>query len=254
MRVLLALGAASLLALPLAAAEITTLAGAAVQGPLLDMAARFRTSTGHDVSVTFDTVPSILRRLGSGDRTDVLIATSAGVAQVIGNGTALPDTRTPLGRVGVAVAVSRGDRAPDISTPERLAAAILQSGGVVTSQGTSGLYVMQMLADLGLMDRIKAKTTQLASGVAVMERLGTSRNEIGFTQLSEVIYGEAHGGGTLVGPLPAALQNFTVYEAIVMRSAASPEVATAFVRTLASEPARVLFRAAGWEPADAGSR
>ena len=238
----------SLVSLPLAAAEVSTLAGAAVQGPLLEMAKTFQQQTGHVVKVEFDTTPNIVKRLGAGGvGADVIIATRAAIDQAIEEGRAVPTTRMSLGRIGIGVAVSRGAAKPDISTPEALKAAILKADAVITSQGTSGTYVTKLLADLGVAEQVKAKTVQVAGGGAVMERLGKSRNEIGFTMLSEVIYGEAHDGGTLVGPLPRMIQNVTSYDAVVTTNAKSPEEARLFLRTLTSPAGRKLMVANGWE-------
>jgi molybdate transport system substrate-binding protein len=235
------------LAVPAAAVEITAMAGAAVQVPLLAMAKTFQEQRGHSVTVEFDTVPNIVRRMAAGTTMDVFVGTAAAVEQAIKDGRAIANTRTTLGRIGIGVGVSRSSPKPDISTVDALKAAILRADAVVTSQGTSGTYVMKMLADLGVMDQIKAKTTQVGSGVAVMERLGKSHNEIGFTMISEVMYGEAHGGGILVGLLPRQIQNFTGYDAVVMTASVQQEVAREFVRTLATAPARKLFIASGWE-------
>jgi molybdate transport system substrate-binding protein len=237
----------ALLAVPVAAIEITTLAGAAVQAPLLEMAKAFEAQSGHTVKVEFDTVPNITRRIAAGTTADVLVGTAPAIDQAVKDGRAIATSRATLGRIGVGVAVSKGAPKPDISSVDALKAAILKADGVVTSQGTSGTYVMKMLADIGVLDQVKAKTVQVGSGVAVMERLGTSRNEIGFTMISEVMYGEAHGGGTLVGPLPRPIQNLTGYEAAVMTASTQQDIARQFVRTLTSPQARKLFVANGWE-------
>jgi molybdate transport system substrate-binding protein len=236
-----------LVGMPAAAVEISTLAGAAVQGPLLAVAESFRQQTGHTVKVEFDTVPNISRRIASGATADVLIGTSGAVDQAIKDGRAVANSRAALGRIGVGVAVSRGATRPDVSTVDALKAAILGAAAVVTSQGTSGIYVMKMLGDLGVLEQVETRTVQVPSGVAVMERLGTSRNEIGFTMISEVMYGEAHGGGILVGPLPRAIQNFTGYDAAIMTASTQQDVARQFIRALTSAPARKLFSANGFE-------
>ena len=80
-----------------------------------------------------------------------------------------------------------------------------------------------------------------------MQRLGTgSGNQIGFTMVSEIKLGESYGGA-LVGPLPAAVQTYTAYEAVVMSAARAPDAARAFVRSLGTPAARQVFSAAGWE-------
>jgi molybdate transport system substrate-binding protein len=104
-----------------------------------------------------------------------------------------------------------------------------------------------MLRDIGVADRISATTVHLPSGAAVMERLGASLgNEIGFTMVSEIRLGEAQGG-SLVGPLPAAVQRYTTYDAVVMSRSQAPEAARAFVHVIGAPSARQTFAASGWE-------
>lgn len=232
---------------PGVAAEISALAAAAVQGPLVVLLESFKKDAGHSVTVQFDTVPNIGRRLAAGETADVVIATAAGVDQVIAGGKGVADTRLTIGRIGIGVSVSRGRRA-DVSTVEALKGSILQADTVLVSQGTSGVYIRKMLADMGILDQITPKIAEVPSGVALMERLGAAgKNEIGFTAISEGKRGEAAGGGTLVGPLPASIQNFTEYQAVVTTASREPAAARQFVRTLGSDAARQLLVENGWD-------
>ena len=54
-------------------------------------------------------------------------------------------------------------------------------------------------------------------------------------------------GARLVGPLPAAIQNYTTYIAVMMVAAPSPEGATDFLGYLASPVARRMLTATGVE-------
>ena len=232
---------------PLSAAQISTLATLAVEGPLRALAKEFKQQTGNDVNVQVDTSPNITRRLAAGEVPDVLIAAAGTVDQAIKAGKAVADSRAPLGKIGVGVAMSRGGRRPDISSVDALKASLLQADAVLYSQGASGAYVERMLRDIGIADQIKAKTAQLATGGDVMERLGAGRgNEVGFTMVSEIKHGEAHGG-SLVGPLPAAIQSYTAYDAVVMSGSGATDAARAFVRVLAAPAARQMLAAGGWE-------
>ena len=187
LRLLIALLVAAVL--PLSAAEIATIAGAAAQEPLIAMAKAFEQQTGHAVKIRFDTVPNLARQIAAGDpaaSADVFVGSAAAVEQAIKDGKANGTARMPLGRIGIGVAVSRGAAKPDVSSVDALKAALMKADAVVTSQGTSGGVVMKMLADIGIYEQIKQKTRQVGSGVAVMEQLGKSKNEIGFTMISEV--------------------------------------------------------------------
>jgi molybdate transport system substrate-binding protein len=145
------------------------------------------------------------------------------------------------------VAMSRGGRRPDISTVDTLKASLLRADAILLSEGASGALVARMLSDIGVADQVKAKTVRLSSGGAVMERLGEGRgSEIGFTMVSEIRLGESHGG-SLVGPLPAAIQTYTAYDAVVMSGSRAPDAARAFVGALTTSAARQRLAATGWE-------
>src|SRR6185295_17169367 len=95
--------AAIAIATPLSAAGLSTLATAALQGPLEQVVKAFEQQSGHQVTIHFDTSPNIARRLAAGEVADVLIASAAGVDQAIKEGKALADTRVSVGRIGVGV-------------------------------------------------------------------------------------------------------------------------------------------------------
>jgi molybdate transport system substrate-binding protein len=231
---------------PVVAAELSALATLAAQGPLLALEQRYQ-QQGQTVTVRFDTSPNITKRLAAGERPDVLIAQASTVDRMVEEGRAVAATRATLGRIGVGVAMGRGSRRPDIATVDALEASLLQADAVVYSQGASGLLVERMLRDMGIAETIAAKVVQLPTGGDVMQRMGTEQgNQIGFTMISEIKLGESHGGA-LVGPLPAAVQTYTTYDAVVMVGAAAPEASAAFVRALTTPDARRVFTAAGWE-------
>lgn len=229
-----------------AAAELSVLATAAAQGPVQEIDKAFQ-QPDRAAKVQFDTSPNITKRLAAGETPDVLIAQAATVDQLIKDGRALAATRTSVGRIGVGVGIGRGGRRPDISTVDALKAALLQADAVVYSRGASGLLVEQLLRKIGVAEQISSKVVQLPTGDDVMQRLGMAKgNQIGFTMVSEIKLGESHGG-SFVGPLPAAVQTYTAYDAVVMSGSTAPDAARAVVHALATPAARQVFTAAGWE-------
>jgi len=54
-------------------------------------------------------------------------------------------------------------------------------------------------------------------------------------------------GLKLVGPLPAAVQNYTSYEAVLMTGAKAAEAARAVLRHLATPAAKAAFASGGVE-------
>src|SRR5262249_38401451 len=143
--------------------------------------------------------------------------------EMIKAGRAIASTRTVVGRSGVGVAVGRGQTVPDVSSADALKKLILGADSIVYSRGASGAPLENMFKRLGVADQIKSRLTALDRGAEVMQRMGETGHghQIGFTMTSEIKLGES-GGGKLAGPLPAALQVYTNYDAIVMTSAKSP--------------------------------
>lgn len=232
--------------IPLAAADLSTLATAAAQGPLQALEKMYQ-QPGQAIRVQFDTSPNITKRLNAGETPDVLVAQSSTVDRLIQEGRAIAATRATIGKIGVGVAVGRGGRRPDISSVDALKASLAKADAVVYSQGASGLLVEEMLRKIGVADQIKSKVVQLPTGSDVMQRLGSGGgNQIGFTMVSEIKLGESYGG-SLAGPLPAAVQTYTAYDAVVMSKSAAPDAAQAFVRAIVTPAARQVFAAAGWE-------
>lgn len=72
------------------------------------------------------------------------------------------------------------------------------------------------------------------------------RYEIGFGAITEIRMYELKGL-KLAGPLPAEVQNYTSYDAVVMTGAASLEAARAVLRQIATPAAKAIFAAQGVE-------
>jgi predicted flap endonuclease-1-like 5' DNA nuclease len=114
-----------------------------------------------------------------------------------------------------------------------------------------GPVLERMLQQLGVADAVKAKSERVADGASVMRRLlaGTSPRELGLGAMTEIAL-FADQGITLVGPLPASLQNYTTYVGLPWPGApgadpARAQAVDALIRFLQGREARALFAAAG---------
>ena len=231
---------------------ISVLATNAIIGPLTTIVEEHNKAKGPQIKVEFDTSPSINRRFAAGTITgvNVLVAANGTVDQAIKDGKALADSRVRVGRVGVGVAIRRGAPRPDISSVDALKASLLKADAIVYSQGASGVYAAQLLEKLGLLPQVKTKAVQLTTGADMIERVQHSKgNEIGMTQISEITRAaeETKGAIVYVGPLPASIQNYTIFDAVVMTGAPNADAARAFVKGLAAPAARKLLAANAWE-------
>jgi molybdate transport system substrate-binding protein len=108
-----------------------------------------------------------------------------------------------------------------------------------------GAYVVPLFDRLGISTDIKSKLLLTAGGPATMQPVVKGDADLGINQMSEII---TLPDVDLVGPLPAAIQNFTVYIAAIPASAKQTEAVKAFVEFLTSPQARSVFQSKGFEP------
>ena len=125
--------------------------------------------------------------------------------------------------------------------------ALVGADSVVYNSASSGLYLDQLFAKMGILEQIKPKTTRYPDGASVMEHVIKGKgNEIGFGAITEIkLY--TSKGLTFIGPLPAEVQNYTTYDAAMMSGAPAAEAAKAVLRLLATPAAKAAFTAAGVE-------
>ncbi len=230
----------------LAAAEIKVLSGGAIEPGLKAAAAAFRKDTGHEVKITFNTTPQIRKRIGGGETTDVVIAPPAAIEEFAKAGKVEGD-RVNVGRVGLGVTVRPGAPVPDISSAEAIRRTVLEAESIVFNRASSGIYFENLLKKMGIYEQVESKATRYPDGASVMEHVLKGKGkEVGFGPITEILQ-HKDKGLLLVGPLPAAIQNYTAYVAVSMTGTPNTEIAGTFVRYLGSPAGKALFVAAGIE-------
>lgn len=184
---------------------------------------------------------SIARRISGGEVFDLIVIAGPNVDQLMGGGRIAQRGRTDFARSGVGVAVRSGLPRPDISTRESVRNAVLAAGSVAYSSGPSGHYVAELFKRLGIAEQVKDKIRQPASGVQVGELVARGEVDMGFQQISELVHVR---GIDYLGPLPADIQNTTVYAIGLHAHAPAPDAARELVRALvAPEAGSILAKA-----------
>ena len=229
------------------AAEINVISGGAVEPGLEAFAQLVRRDLGHELKILFNTAPQIGTRLAAGEVFDILISPPATIDQAIKDGKVIPETRVKVGRVGAGIIARAGAAPPDVATVDALKQALLEADSVVYNTASTGIYLDKLFTTMGIAEALKAKTTRYPTGAAVMEHVIKGRGkEIGFGAMTEIRMYERKGI-RLVGPLPAAIQNYTSYEAVLMTGPTAPEAARAVLHHLATPAAKATFTAGGVE-------
>ena len=232
------------------AADITVVSGGAFKQVLTALIAQYEKETGNKVAATYQTVGQHLALIRDGKETfDVAILTPEAIDGLAKDGKVVPGSRADLAKVGVGVVVKAGSPLPDISTDEAFKRALLAAKSVAyidpKAGGSSGIYVDGLLERLGIADQVRAKAV-LVHGGAVADHIADGEAEIGVHQISEIL---PVAGVTLVGPLPADIQNFTIYAAGVGTAAKDAAAARGFVQFLAGPHALPIIKAKGMQPA-----
>jgi molybdate transport system substrate-binding protein len=232
-----------------AAAEIKVLTAGAFKQVLLVLVPEFEKQTGHKVILENDTVGALTKRIDGGEAFDLAVLTPAAVNDLAAKGKFVAGSRTNLGRVGVGVVVKEGAPKPDLSSVDAFKRALLAAKSVAyidpAAGGSSGIYVAGLLDKLGVAAEVKPKA-KLIPGGAVAEHIARGEAELGIHQISEILPVK---GITLVGPLPADIQNYTVYAAGLGANGKESEAAKALLKTLSGPAAADVLKSKGMEPA-----
>ena len=225
------------------AAEITVVASG---GPLPDvmgtLVPMFEKATGHKVKISHKGGPAITADV-KGGAVDLVITNTEVVDElaksgdIVGNGKAL----LMISKVGVAV--KAGAPKPDISTPDKLKAALLAAKTVGYSQGASGQHFLTVIQKLGIADAVKAKAV-IAQGQPVGEVIAKGDAEIGVQQVAEL---RPVAGIDVIGEMPGELQKQIPYSAGIPAKAKDAATARAMVTFLRSEAALEVLKRKGMD-------
>ena len=230
------------------AAEIKVLTAGAFKQVVVALVPDFEKQTGHKVTVDNETVGGLLKRIDGGEAFDVLFISPGALNDLAKKGKIVDGSGVPLARVGVGVMVKAGAPKPDVSTVDAFKKALLDAKSVAyidpASGGSSGIYVAGLLDKLGIADQVKAKA-KLKKGGYVADLIKSGEAELGIHQISEIVPVKEV---TLVGPLPAEIQNYTTYAGGLSSAAKDPEAAKALLKVFTGPAATELLKSKGMEP------
>ena len=231
------------------AADIRVVGVGAVQNALRVLAADFGNETGHRVVLTIDAPAVVMQKIKDGDIYDAVIVSEPAMDRLDKEGVVNPESRVPLAKTGMGVAVRAGAPLPDLSTPEAFKQALLAAKSVVYGDPTlpnqSGEKAERILVQAGILDALKPRLRIVPSQAASQELIAKGEAEMGLYNISEIPDGK---GLAFAGPVPKLLQVTTSYEGALMSDGAVPEAARAFIRFLAGPEARAKWLAAKLEP------
>ncbi len=237
------------LAPPASAAEIKVISAGAVRSVIAGMIADYRTKSGDTFDFTVGTTGQLRDIIASGKPADLLITSAPLMASLEKTGKLTAGSRVDLGRVGIGVAIREGAPVPDFSTPAAFQKMLLDAKSVTYTApelgGTSGVHVLGLLKKFGIYDAIAKKAIHAKGGIDISQKVARGEAEIGITLISEIVPVK---GARMAGPLPEALQLWTVYTSAIPMSSKEPAAARAFVSALTSPAMAARWTAGGFQP------
>ncbi|HRD75615.1 MAG TPA: substrate-binding domain-containing protein [Hyphomicrobiaceae bacterium] len=229
------------------AEDIKVLTAGAMKSVVLEMVPGFEKATGHKVSVKNDTAGGLAKRIEGGEAFDLAVITPAVIDALIKSGKVQAGTRINLAKVGMGVAVKTGAPVPDIASVDAFKRALTSARAVTyidpKAGGSSGIYFDRLLERLGIADPVRAKA-KLKAGGYVAEALVTGEADLAVHQISEILPVK---GVTLVGPLPAEVQNYTIYSGGLASAATAAAGARALLQLLAGPETLPVLKSKGME-------
>jgi len=236
------------LAGPAMGADLRILSAASMQSVLKDIGPEFEQASGHRLVIQFDTMGSIHQRVMGGEAPDFVIGSGASIATLVRERRIEPGSEMSFARTGVGLAVPSADAAPPLASPDDFRHALEGAKQVVYADpargGAAGIHVARVIESMGLKAEVGAKTHLGAGGDIAEVVAAQGPGTVGLTQISEIV-GKPYV--RYVGPLPASLQNYTVFAAGRPAGHASSEALDAFIAFLRSPRAVAAMKANGME-------
>jgi molybdate transport system substrate-binding protein len=224
------------------------LSGGAAQGLVASLAARFREQTGFDIAGEFGAVGAMAGRLRAGTPADLVILTSALIADLGRENLVVSASIADLGRVETAIAVRAADPPVTVDDAASLRDALLNADAIFvpdTRASTAGIHIATVLQQLGIAETVAERLRIYPNGATAMRHLAESDagRPIGCTQSTEIIN---TSGVKLSGPLPRGCDLSTLYTAAIAAGAARPREAQVLIDLLTNRDQQELRTRAGF--------
>ena len=192
--------------------ELKVYAAAAVKAPLLDLAAEYEAATGHKVTCVFDTAGATAQRFHDDSGATLLVTTQTLISEAERTGRLTNGITHRLADTVGGFAIPPGSARPDVSTPDKLKAALLSARRIAFSDpargATVGTHFVRVIESLGIKDVVLKKTTLAQDGVETMRLVLQDNVDLGVTQVSEIVQANP---AALLGPFPAEFDLATTF-------------------------------------------
>ena len=240
---------ASLAAHSARADDLQVISAAAAKDALAPLAALAQKALGETVRFSFGTAGEIRARALSGAPFDLVVAPPKVLENLAQQGAVAKGSRTDLGVVLLAGAVRKGAPKIDLSDEKALKASLLAAASIGIANpatgATSGIYLRDLMARLGVANAVKGKLKFYPDGQDAGEAVARGDIALALGQKSEFI---GVPGAELAGLLPQSDQLRTIYAASLAKAAAGKANSRKLFDLLTSPEIKASFQAHGFDP------
>jgi molybdate transport system substrate-binding protein len=230
-----------------AAADVRILTvGIIYNAGLVDLAAAFTKETGKKVAVNTIIMGSAVNAIKTANPpADVIMLPFELMSSLSLDGNTVPGTYLPLGRSEMGLAVRAGTPHPDISTVEKLAAALRSAKLVMRSDPSHGSMVAKVIEDKVIKRPEFAGVNSMASTQGEGgQALARGQGDMALQAICEIL---PHKEIEVVGPLPRDLGAWIDMSTAVSARTMHRDVAIAFVKYILRPEAKAIWQAKGLE-------
>jgi len=136
-----------------------------IQDAFTVLASTLEQYTGTAIDVSFGVAIMFKEKIKEGADFDVAILTRSIVEDLVASGDIVPSSVFDVARSGLGLAVRQNAPKPDIGTVDSLKRTLLEADSIASSgNGLAGFYFMDVLAELGIAERIRPKLKLDTSG------------------------------------------------------------------------------------------
>jgi molybdate transport system substrate-binding protein len=229
-----------------AADEVKVISVGGVKLGLDPIIADFTKQTGHQVTYVATSPAMVSQKLAAGEAFDVVVQSVPAMDELAKINGLKPETRKPVVRGGIGMAVAPTATAPDISNADAFKKALLSAKSIGVGDPAvpngSGVVIQRILAASGIMDTIKPKVKVVGLDPG-QELIAKGELELGLMNASEV-----RTFVKFAGPVPAPLQDYTQYE-VALTAKSGSGAALAFAQFVGGQVAAQHWKTARMEPA-----
>lgn len=238
----LLLGAFSVFAATVQAADLKVMSDSPLEPALTRVVDIYRQQTHNQVTLVFDPSPAVKKRIEDGEAADVVIVQPDFADDLTKSGKASAGDRPIIAHVGVGLGNRKDSPAYDISTVDKFRNTLLGADLLVFNSVKSGQAFANVLERLGIAETLKPKIVRTTpNGIFEPVLKGTGNDMVAGT----IPLIATTPGIKLLGPLPGDLQSTLAYTAVLMTNTSQRDTAEEFIKFLVSPQAKAAFAANG---------